>query len=339
MMYSRHRFAFTLVELLVVIAIIGILIALLLPAVQAAREAARRAQCSNNLKQLGLGVHNYHDTFNVFPPAVMVPDGNAQIHTATAFVRLLPFIEQLPLYRQLSDVGFGSATSYYLGSGSTNTALIRKILTDVKIPAYRCPSSPLPETRPVSSTYPVEIMVPSYVLIAGSNTHSSTDTHGCNSAHHSAGGLFPGNVVYSFRDIIDGSSNTLAVSEQSNWVTGIATENRTAFGGSGSWMGLTNPRIPKGVGTWSSTGSHDVNYANTDTRCFANTTIRQTPNPTSTANWQKHSGCNTPLTSAHPGGVQGLLADGSVRFISDTIDLDNLKHLADKDDGHVIKEY
>jgi hypothetical protein len=267
----------------------------------------------------------------------MAPGGS--IHGPSAFVRLLPFIEQLPLYRQLSEVGFGLKGHYWLGSANTNTALIRSILAGVKIPAYRCPSSPLPETKAVSSTYPVEIMVPSYVLIAGSNAHSSTDHDGYDGGDHSSGGLFPGNVAYNFRDITDGSSNTLAISEQSNWVAGLTTENRTAFSDSGPWMSLKNTRIPKGDGTWSSTGSHDSNPSDTDMRCFANTTIRQTPNPTGTANWQKSTRCNTPLASTHPGGVMGLLADGSVRFISDTIDLDNLKHLADKDDGHVIKEY
>ncbi len=140
-MYCNHsrppitgRRAFTLVELLVVIAIIGILIALLLPAVQAAREAARRSQCSNNLKQIGLGLHNYHDTHLVFPPGYVdednrtgVADGHGWI--VTAF--LLPFVEQGSLYDQLNTTNRMDLTN------PTTLRLARTVISGT----YLCPSS------------------------------------------------------------------------------------------------------------------------------------------------------------------------------------------------------
>ena len=112
---------FTLIELLVVIAIIAVLIALLLPAVQSAREAARRTQCVNNLKQLGLACHAYESSFKVLPPETMCSGTNGP----TAFVHILPQIEQSALYDRLASVGFGTAVSYWLESTNPNTPRIR----------------------------------------------------------------------------------------------------------------------------------------------------------------------------------------------------------------------
>src|SRR5262245_9139816 len=111
--------AFTLVELLVVIAIIGVLVALLLPAVQTAREAARLMQCANNLKQIGLAFHNYESTHKVLPPETMCV--GAGTHGPTAFVHILPQIEQSGLYDRLASVGFGATVSYWMGSANAKT--------------------------------------------------------------------------------------------------------------------------------------------------------------------------------------------------------------------------
>lgn len=327
---SRRR-GFTLIELLVVIAIIAILIALLLPAVQQAREAARRSQCKNNLKQLGIAIHNYHETHGQIPPTVCTGGG----HGPTAFVFMLPFLDQGPAYEQLSTVGFGNQTGYWLGSTSANSATVRNILRDVRPQVYRCPSSPLSETLTVQST---PVMRSSYAMISGSNNHPSTDSTGVTGgAHRSAGGLFPGNRSVKFRDVTDGLTNTIAIGEQSNNLRSNS-DNRTSVPSSGPWMGSKNVRIPNGDGTWSSSGSHGSGSSE-DTRCWNETTIRQSPNPTSLADYQRHPNCNTPLTSAHTGGVQVLLGDGGVRFISDNINLVTLKNLADRNDGNVIGEF
>jgi prepilin-type N-terminal cleavage/methylation domain-containing protein len=330
-----RRRGFTLVELLVVIAIIGVLVALLLPAVQAAREAARRSQCSNNLKQIGLAMHNYADVHKAFPPAAMTVGQ----HSATAFVFVLPFIEQGPLYDQLSAIGFGSQTNYWLGSGAANTALVRAILDGVQLPAYRCPSSPMAKVRGVSGS---NQMVPSYVLIAGSVNHRTTDRTGWTASGNpwcSGGGVFPGNVALGFQDMVDGSSNTMIVSEQSNWIARNTGNFRTAFSTSGPWMGIKNPRLPNGDGTWSATGTHGTGTSNQDMRSYAFTSVRESPNPNALAAFQSNNACNTPLSSAHPGGVQILLGDGSVRFLSDTVNLATYYNLADRDDGNVLGDF
>jgi prepilin-type N-terminal cleavage/methylation domain-containing protein len=326
--------AFTLVELLVVIAIIGVLVALLLPAVQTAREAARRMQCANNLKQIGLAFHNYESTFKVLPPETMCV--GAGTHGPTAFVHILPQIEQSGLYDRLASVGFGATVSYWMGSSNSNTPKIRAALDGLTIKGYRCPSSIMDKFRTVVDA---RLMVASYAMIAGSNLHQTTDHNGQNGGHCSAGGLFTGNYPRRFAEASDGTSNTMMCGEQSNWVAGGKNNFRIAFEDSGPWMGVKNNRIPAGDGTWSSTGSHDANALNADMRSYAMTTIRDAPNPKGTAAYMGNVNCNTPLTSAHPNGVQMVLADGAVRFLTDNIDLTTYKRLADRDDGNAIGDY
>jgi prepilin-type N-terminal cleavage/methylation domain-containing protein len=325
---------FTLVELLVVIAIIGVLVALLLPAVQTAREAARRMQCGNNLKQIALAFHNYESSFKVLPPQTMCMGTGT--HGPTAFVHILPQIEQSPLYDRLASVGFGSSVSYWMGSTHPNTPRIRAALDGYVIKAYRCPSSIMDRFRTVVDA---RLMVPSYAMIAGSNLHQTTDHNGQNAGHCSAGGLFTGNYPRRFAEASDGTSSTMMCGEQSNWVAGQRTNFWNAFEDSGPWMGVKNSRIPNGDGTWSVTGSHDASGLNTDMRSYAMTTIRDAPNPRGTAPYMRNVNCNTPLTSAHPNGVQIVLADGAVRFVTDNIDLTTYKRLADRDDGNALGDF
>jgi prepilin-type N-terminal cleavage/methylation domain-containing protein len=327
--------AFTLVELLVVIAIIGVLVALLLPAVQSAREAARRMQCSNNLKQIGLGFHVYEGTYRVLPPETMAPGTGA--HGTTAFTFILPQIEQNPLWEKLAAVGMGSQVSWWMGSANaTHTPRMRAALDAFTVNAYRCPSTSFPKFREVAAA---RIMVPGYALIAGSNIHDSVDRLGANGGHCSGGGIFSGSVARRFSEISDGTSNTFMLGEQSNWVAGQKNNFRTAFETSGPWMGVKNSRVPSGDGTWSATGAHDTSGINTDMRSYAMTTIRDAPNPKGTAAYMNAVSCNTPLTSAHPNSVQAVLADGSVRAVTDNINILTLKYLADRDDGNALGDF
>jgi prepilin-type N-terminal cleavage/methylation domain-containing protein len=327
---SRRLSGFTLVELLVVIAIIGVLVGLLLPAVQSAREAARRMSCGNNFKQLGLAMHNYADSNNGLPPAAKI--AGAQ-HAPSAFVLILPHLEETALYDQLSSVGFPAPTNWWLGSGAANTAVIRGILNNIQISAYRCPSTPMPKTRSVGGT---DQMVPSYVMIAGSSDHVSVDATGWGANRCSAGGVFPGSVSHSFEAISDGTSKTMMLSEQSNWTNKLVENWRTAFSTSGPWMGIKNPRLAKGNGTLSSSGSHGAGSLTTDMRSYGFTTLRLPPNPKSAPGYTGGNNCNTALTSAHPSGVMILLADGSVQFITNDIDLQMFYNLGNRNDGNPV---
>ncbi len=332
------RRGFTLVELLVVIAIIGILVGLLLPAVQAAREAARRMQCSNNFKQMGLAMHNYESTYKKLPPAITkVPNSTSGNHNPSAFIRMLPFMEQVALYSQLDSIGFGEHVSYWLGTAAATGPQIRATLAQSRFPMYRCPSSAHPETVTVTVAGIATVHLwPSYVLIAGSNQHPSTDTTAAAGAHHSQGGIFPGNLSIGIGAIPDGTSNTMAISEQSGRLSFVNNVFRTAAQNSGSFgMSIKNPRLPNGNRTWSVTAVHAAGPAQEDMRCFSMTTIRQGPNVIGTPNFSGPNACNTILSSAHTGGVQAVLCDGSVKFVSDSIDLILLKNLADKNDGSV----
>ena len=214
---SRPRLGFTLVELLVVIAVIGILVALLLPAVQQAREAARQTQCKNNLKQIGLALHNYHITHKAFPPTLVVNfDASGPWPTGwwAWFVRVLPYLEQGPLYSQidLSDDAILHLSTY-------------KPQISQNIPTFLCPSDPYSERIWSTDTWwqgPVAAAHTNYLGCRG----STTDLPG--------NGVFPDvNLSLPIRDITDGLSHTLhagerpvdEVGEWGWWAVGTGIDN------------------------------------------------------------------------------------------------------------------
>ncbi|HCS50903.1 DUF1559 domain-containing protein [Rubinisphaera sp.] len=336
---NRVRSAFTLIELLVVIAIIAILVALLLPAVQQAREAARRSSCKNNLKQIGLALHNYHDTHRAFPPGNIIRG-----HHSTGWVHLLPFVEFGNVYDGLD---FNPASSFYFGSN--NSAPNQPSLSGTMVPVYTCPSSPMPDRVNQSCTgctFPNStLQTASYVMIRGADDHPSTD----NTAFRgpvSKGGMFFHNSKIRMRDITDGTSNTMAIGEQSNYIRNGTNNKYDARpdGASGAWMGH-NQRAQDVNGN----GTYDPANNNNNSRCFNLTTIHINvpiglknllPAPDGTGiPGTRAQDCNTPLVSAHSGGVQILLADGGVRFISDNINMQTARNLANRDDGQVLGEF
>jgi prepilin-type N-terminal cleavage/methylation domain-containing protein len=360
------RLGFTLIELLVVIAIIAVLIALLLPAVQQAREAARRSQCKNNLKQIGLALQNHHDQTQYFPPATsqdqapFAPDRSSWQATqcsnltsgqwgASWMVYLLPYVDNAPLYKQLN---------FCSGTGYGNTFNGPKY-NGVKIGTYRCPSTPLPEVT--TSTVPGgaggQMMMPTYVAVSGVvpamatqggftenryRTTSGTGTAGCCvGGTISGGGGMVFNAKIGVKDLKDGSSNTIMVSEQGDYLVTlngslVAWNAAGPHGWTIGWGNASNPTL------WAP-GS------NGDNRVFNTTTIRYPINQkTGWPNAPGHcgstgvcdnTGANIPLNSAHTGGVHALLGDGTVKFISQTQSLSILARLATRDDRQPVSNF
>src|SRR5262249_21054497 len=215
-MNAPRRTGFTLIELLVVIAIIAILIGLLLPAVQKVREAGARAKCQNNLKQVGLAIHGYHDVMGAFPPGASA-DKAPWKTPATApdadwgsswMVHMLAYIEQTSV---LTRWQFSGQSGW---QNSNNNATIKGLTIGV----YRCPSTSLPELNPYSAILPgaggVGIMYTSYVAISGSATDPGVLAYGSNRV--SQQGIMYGNSQVRMAEITDGTSNTITVPDESN---------------------------------------------------------------------------------------------------------------------------
>ena len=307
MLHRRQRRGFTLIELLVVIAIIAVLIALLLPAVQQAREAARRSQCKNNLKQLGLALHNYHDTYGCLP--MMRCSGAYSQYNANGWIGLLPGIDQGPLFMAIGDA---HNTSVY--SWTTTFAPWQTV-----IPVFQCPTDPTSGSP--SGTGPITTRC--YRMSVGDsiNNNYATPTRG----------LFGFVSSTKMRDITDGTSNTVAMSEH---VIGKLGDTRNAR----SWVaqGISgydaNPSICRALST---NGLYAAGQAvmrpdftniwpDGAVHCAAFSTVLP-PNSASCG----HSGNYVDwelvtATSYHTGGVQVLMADGAVRFISENINTGNL---------------
>jgi prepilin-type N-terminal cleavage/methylation domain-containing protein/prepilin-type processing-associated H-X9-DG protein len=343
-MNAPRRPGFTLIELLVVIAIIAILIALLVPAVQKVREAAARTQCTNNLKQIGLAIHGYHDTKLAMPPAA-TPDilpwktpqtaGDANWGSSW-MVYILPFLEQASIGNKWLHSGQSG------WQNSNNNALIRGMV----IPNYRCPSTALPEWNPYTTTLPGSgspgFMYTTYVAISGSTTDVGVKTFATNIVS------VQGVLVYQSRNfldrvkmtsITDGTSNTMMVGEQSNHLRDV--NNKIILGANfgGGNVAVTSA----GPDGWiqgcqitqpNSSGNADRIY-NAATIRYPLNQIGMTLNA---GGCHDNVGNNIPLSSMHSGGCMLLFADGSVRFWPNSTSLPTLFAAACRNDGQVYSE-
>jgi len=301
----RARRAFTLIELLVVIAIIAILIALLLPAVQQAREAARRTQCRNNLHNIVLALHNYHDVHQKFPPAFIrySPTDFAQAWQGANNregwgwgAMLLPQLEQAPLF---DAMGVNDQTlESFLSQGLPQAALAQTVL-----PIFRCPSDSSPDSpdflvmnnrhfnggrgNNAGNLGRFRPSISNYIGNRGVRDQPQriNDTHG----------MFFFNSSLGMKDVSDGTSNTFFVGERD-----------TLYCRSGTWLGVRNPRGGGSRGIW-----YNIGHART---------VLNAPDPPFGA--VSNRGCGESFGSTHTGGAFFAMVDGSVQFISENIDFD-----------------
>ncbi len=309
----RRRSGFTLIELLVVIAIIAILIALLLPAVQQAREAARRSQCKNNLKQIGLAIHNYLDVYQTFPRANM---SNNSLSDGSLFVSILPYIDQ------------GTAYNLY-DSNKTNTDPLNAKCVAQVVTSYLCPTAVIRRNVPAitladatqynSTTDPCSDKgrAPgTYAVCTGSINH---DPYGANHLDNGAI-VYTGNGgVTRMRDITDGTTNTVMVGE-SAWNFNNYTTTVTACNG-GAKYGYTY---------WANAYPSSIGFS---TEAPFNPKTYVSINPST------NNSTLTRFRSEHVGGVQFTVCDGSVRFMSENISQDILNAVGTRAGGEVAGEF
>jgi prepilin-type N-terminal cleavage/methylation domain-containing protein/prepilin-type processing-associated H-X9-DG protein len=336
-----RRLGFTLIELLVVIAIIAILIALLVPAVQKVREAAGRAQCQNNLKQLGLALHNYHNNYGVLPPAKINsgssslgaatpnyynPGGPYQVYNHSGFLLLLPFIEQDNLYKQF-DFRYPACDSAFAHSGA---ACSRSMLANggvnannaavvsAKIEIHLCPTDPGHPKGPVTTTpystsdaYAETTGRRTNYLFSSYRGHDYTVPYKANTA---GAGMFGNNGAARFLDVIDGLSNTLMVGESRQ-------------------RGCSDYYGPRwGSGTHTAVHGHvadtyhQINYpCGGDPNCRCGSLPASDPRAGLQYAWG--------FGSWHSGGANFVFGDGSVHFLSDGTPLAVLQALASINGG------
>ncbi len=316
MMKSRvHRSrGFTLIELLVVIAIIAILIALLLPAVQQAREAARRTQCKNNLKQMALGMHNYADAHIGFSYGTRTLNSSTRCEFAsrdTWMQQMLPYIEQGPMYN-----AYWAAVSDPAAPKTNCTTFVHvatpENIRNATLAAYACPSD-------ANGSAPSNGFWGNYAGCVGNNYFVRSQA---------GNGIFWINSKCSFRDITDGTSNTLFFAETIHrpGTTGASWGEPGALWQGGQWGEFHFSAI-------------EPPNANIPDRVYACKSETYAKAPCQTLGQDPTPGYRNLARSHHTGGVQVGMADGSARFVSENIDVGTWRALGSRAGGEVVGEF
>ncbi len=340
---TKRRLGFTLIELLVVIAIIAVLIALLLPAVQQAREAARRTQCKNNMKQYGLGLHNYHDVHLMFPPGGSNWNDGPEVGWQ---VKILPFMDQAPIYNSLNfsrNAASGKGPSAWddnqpgFGPGSPNPSVFRPWRLK-QVPYAICPSNPDAEFRDTGwaqSTYSGSLgsqRTPScngacntFLNARPTNAPSSLMGYDANMGWADHGNTYEARGVSGMfnrlgapirlAQILDGTTNTILVGEI----------NPTCHDHTAGWWHIN------GMGTAHASTSVPPN----DMTTCPNSNRVTNPACTAQCNWNYSWG----FKSTHAGGLHVLLGDGTVRFINESLDYNTWQRLGGRADGNNVGEF
>jgi len=332
---SRVRTAFTLIELLVVIAIIGILIALLLPAVQKVREAANRAKCTNNMRQLGLALHQYHDKGGRFP---LGSDNSPKIdHNAgpriTYMIELYPYLEQQAIYNRFDRSAQGTPDGWggYIACCQTTNSVPPNNPTAYIVPILLCPSDGV-------GTNPINHVVDGQIWARCSKANYLRFFGGKNfGAFFDSGPFSVGNkkaifgVDYGARisEVTDGTSNTLAFGE---YLTGLPLEEAA-----GDWRGVSWIDLPGYSQLYTQAAPNssrpDLFVAGHCQSNFSNPALNL---PCAESNWDKTTAASR---SRHPGGVNVVFVDGSVHLIRETIDLATWQALGSIQEGDLPADY
>ncbi|MGC1276036.1 MAG: DUF1559 domain-containing protein [Planctomycetaceae bacterium] len=314
---GKTRPGFTLIELLVVIAIIAVLIALLLPAVQQAREAARRTQCKNNLKQIGLALHNYHDTSNCFPTGNIVRITSSTLWGDgwTWHARILPQLEQGPLYDKVSRVMGTDIGQYHSPE--------QRLAQTTRIEAFQCPSHPTASKQLGSGANLVTgIQVSTYNGVCGTITFNANQLDNATDVGYRGNGVFYMNSRTRFGDIPDGSSNTFVVAEVIDDIDGSGASKIGSIPGSDRRANFANnsdSNPPSDITEYliGMEGNDPINKHKRDVG-------------DNDGEW---------AGSFHTGGAHFLMGDGTVRFVSENINMTTYRGLATRNGGEVIGEF
>lgn len=340
----RRRAAFTLIELLVVIAIIAVLVALLLPAVQQAREAARRSQCRNNLKQLGLAVANYEGTFGQYPPTCFNDNGGlgpawSDGSKGSYLLRLLPYVDQVALYERINfntaGTAWGPSNVEGLFEDANNNGTQdagEQLLRHKVVPAFLCPSDPsfILSGHSTKTNYALSMgnqrmdtnagKCPQYV--AGSMAAPGGNMFGTGGAGHGntydprniSGIVSRINWAASVSEIVDGTSNVILAGEIR---PNCGDHSNNGFYHFNSlWIATTAP-------------------LNFPINCYNEPAVSAPASPATcndADNWTTSQG----FKSVHTGGAHFVMCDGSVKFLTDSIDYTNYQRLGDRRDGQSV---